>query len=136
MAALRTEALPDEPVGATGADKFVSRRGGRKSRAPENRRYAGTNMNIDLRAADITPYGNTETLNYGQNGIEQWSRVSSGAIYQQTNEDLRSVTRETTQTGKGVKFSHGMQNLFAPPLAGAAESRLSTVSAPMSSYYS
>jgi hypothetical protein len=103
MAALQTETLPDEPVGATGANKFVFGRGERKTRGPENRRYAGTDMNIDLRVPNTIPYEDTEAFNYGQNS---------------------------------VKFSHGMQTLFAPPLAGAAESRVSTASAPMSSYYS
>jgi hypothetical protein len=135
MAALRPESLPRELRGVTDAAKFVSGRGERGRRGPENRRYAGAIMNIDLRETNVMPYENTGTIDYGANGIEQLYSVRSGEVYQKANADISKEVVESTQTGRGVKISHGLQQEFAPPLAGAAESRTAAVSAPLPDYY-
>ena len=60
MAKLRTESIPEERGGKTGISN--SRRSG-----PENRRFAGAIMNIDLSAGMPTqPYDNAQSLLPGQ----------------------------------------------------------------------
>jgi hypothetical protein len=124
IAALHTEAMPVDRGGTTGAAKFAAGRG-RSGRGAENRRFAGDIMNIDISTGIApTPYDNIASLSYGQEGtVGQMYSRPIGEYYQKANSDLSQRTLVQTETGQDIKISNGMQSAFAPPLAGAAESR-------------
>lgn len=124
LAALRPEKSPDDRGGTSGAEKFVAGRG-RSGKGPENRRFAGAIMNITLSAGEpASPYDNTAALSYGREGtIGQLASKPAGVYYQRANSDLARRELVQTQTGQDVKITSGLQRAFAPPLAGAAETR-------------
>ena len=124
IARLRPEVIPgDRGRIETGGEKFVAGRG-RSAEHRENRRFAGDVMNIDLRVGQSMPYENLQDLNYGAPGsVGQMYTVRSGEVVERANEDLSKRILMSNQTGQNIKISYGMQSAFAPPLAGAAESR-------------
>lgn len=87
IAKLRPEVIPEERGGKTGGEKFAAGRG-RSGSHHENRRLAGTALNIDLR------------------------------------------------TEQEIKTTPGLKAAFAPPLAGAAESRTAASAPQLPSMYS
>ena len=124
LAALRPEKLPEARGGTTGAAKFVAGRG-RSGKGPENRRFAGEIMNINISpGTEPSPYDNIASLGYGQEGtVGQIFSRPAGIYYQKANSDLSQRILAQTQTGQDIKITSGMQMAFAPPLAGAAETR-------------
>jgi hypothetical protein len=120
MARLRTENIPEERGGKTD-----SRNKGRSG--PENRRFAGSVMNIDLSpGTPKQPYDTAQSLAPGQEGlVGELQSQASGRVYQKLNADLYKRTQHMNQTGQRVVSSTGLQAAFAPAFIGAAESRLS-----------
>jgi len=100
MAKLRTESIPEERGGKTDSR-------GKLRRGPENRRFAGAIMNIDLSAGTPTqPYDTAQSLAPGQEGLV-------GKLYSQA----------PGRIGQRVVGSTGLQEAFAPTFIGAAERR-------------
>jgi hypothetical protein len=100
MAKLRTESIPEERGGKTDSR-------GKLRRGPENRRFAGAIMNIDLSAGTPTqPYDTAQSLAPGQEGLV-------GKMYSQA----------PGRIGQRVVGSTGLQEAFAPTFIGAAERR-------------
>jgi hypothetical protein len=138
IAALRPEVIPQDRGGTTGAEKFVAGRGrsvGR--RGPENRRFAGDIMNINISAGTVpTQTDNPADLSYGQEGtVGIISSSPSGRYIERINADLKKRSVMQTQTGQNIKISSGLQAAFAPPLAGAAETRSSAYSTALPDLY-
>jgi len=138
IAALRPEIIPEERGGTTGAEKFVAGRGRSVGgRSPENRRFAGDIMNIELSAGTVpTQTDNVADLSYGQEGtVGVISSSPSGRFVEKINADLKKRSVVQTQTGQNIKISSGLQAAFAPPLAGAAETRSSSRSVALPDLY-
>lgn len=139
VAALRPEVIPPDRGGTTGGQKFAEGIGRSNRRGPENRRFSGAIMNIDLSTGIVPqPYEITAALNYGQEGTVSplYSRPA-GEYYTKSNSDLSKRTLVTNEAGTDVKVTSGLQAEFAPPLAGAAETRKTAgaVSLPDLLYY-
>lgn len=125
IAGLKPEMVPPDRGGTTGGEKFSQGRGRSGRQEPENRRFAGAIMNIDL-STGVTPapWEITDSLNYGQEGTVSplYSRPA-GEYYTKANSDLSQRVLGTSTTGQDVHITSGLQAAFAPSLAGAAETR-------------
>jgi len=138
IAALRPEIIPQERGGSTGAEKFVAGRGRSvRGRGPENRRFAGDVMDIILSAGTVpTQQDNVQDLSYGKEGtVGIISSSPAGRFIEKVNADLKKRHAVQTQTGQNIKISSGMQTAFAPPLAGAAETRSAAFSTALPDLY-